>query len=67
MFRLRLLRIMLIEGRRWVPGAELQADAVAAAEMICAGSACLVHDADMPRLIAALPAQGLQRQAARAA
>jgi hypothetical protein len=67
MFRLRLLRSMLIEGRRWVPGAELEADAVAAAEMIRAGSACLVHDADLPRLIAALPAHAVQRQAARAA
>lgn len=67
MFRVKLLRSLLIEGRRWMPGAQLQADASAAAEMVLQGVAVLVDDADLPRLIEALPNGGRQSQGARTA
>lgn len=51
MFRVRLLRAVVIEGQRWLRGAELQADAAAARELISAGTAHLADDADLPRLI----------------
>jgi hypothetical protein len=67
MFRVKLLRSLVIEGRRWMPGAQLQADAAGAAELVLGGVAVLVDDADLPRLIEALPPQAPHRRAAPAA
>lgn len=64
MFRIKLLRPVLIEGRRWLRGAQLEADAAGAAEMIRNGTAALVDDADLPRLVAALPTKAARGQAA---
>ncbi|MBK7061343.1 MAG: hypothetical protein IPI03_02625 [Rubrivivax sp.] len=50
-FRVRLLHAAIIEGRRWVAGAELEADAATARRMIEAGSARLASDGDLARLI----------------
>lgn len=56
MFRLKLLRATSIGTRRMVAGAELQADAQSARELIESGAARLADDADLPRLIAAVGA-----------
>lgn len=57
MFRLKLLRATSIGTRRMVAGAELQADAQSARELIEAGAARLVDDGDLPRLIQAVGAR----------
>lgn len=51
MFRLKLLRTVIVGGRRWLPGAEIQADAQTARELIEAGTARLLDDADVVRLV----------------
>lgn len=50
-FQLRLLRALSINGRRMLAGSELTADAVTARQMIEAGTARLVDDADLQRLV----------------
>jgi hypothetical protein len=55
MFRLRLLRALVIEGKRWLAGAELLADARCAASMIREGTARLACAGDLARLAHALP------------
>ena len=50
MFSLRLLRSIAVDGRRYLPGATLQADAVAAVDLVLAGTARLADDADLPVL-----------------
>lgn len=51
MFRLKLLRTVIVGGRRWLPGAEIQADAQTARELVEAGTARLLDDADITRLV----------------
>lgn len=51
MFRLKLLRTVIVGGRRWLPGAEIQADAQTARELIEAGTARLLDDADVVLLV----------------
>lgn len=51
MFRLKLLRAVIVGGRRWLPGAEVQADAATARELIEAGTARLQDESDLVRLV----------------
>lgn len=65
LYAVRLVAGTVIEGRRLLPGAVLEADAAAAADMIYCGAALLQHDADLPRLAAEL--RSLRAAAAAAA
>lgn len=56
-FKLKALRAVTIGARRLVAGAEVQADARTAREMIESAAARLADDADLPRLIQAVGAR----------
>lgn len=62
MFKLRLLRAALIDGRRVVAGTVVAVSAPQAAELITGGDAMLTDDRDLPRLCAALGLQNGQRR-----
>lgn len=51
MFQLKLLRTVVVGGRRWLPGAEIQVDARTARELVEAGTARLLDEADIVRLV----------------
>ena len=57
MFELRLLRSIAVQGRRYLPGATLQADAVAAVDLVLDGTARLADEADRPVLAEAARAE----------
>ena len=64
MFRLILLRALLVGTQRMVAGAELQADPQTARELIAAGRARLADPAELDRLVAAVQS-GASEPAAR--
>ncbi len=59
MFKLKLLRTVVVGGRRWLPGAEVQADAQTACDLVEAGTARLLDDADLARLVELVGARRL--------